>query len=63
MLLDAAGLAHLSFYYQLQAPCWPDKYAGLRQVVTEHALRSWFTYGYRRLKYSLARDGVVGIEP
>ncbi|MDN8624226.1 MULTISPECIES: IS3 family transposase [Corynebacterium] len=55
MLLDVAGLAPSSFYYQLQASRRPDKYAGLRRTVAEHAL----TYEYRRLKYSLARDGVV----
>lgn len=59
MLLDASGLAHSSFYYQLQASRRPDKYAQLRVRVAEHARRSRFTYGYRRLKYSLARDGVV----
>ena len=58
MLLDAGGLPS-SFYYQLQASHRPDKYAGLRQTVADHARRSRFTYGYRRLKYSLARDGVV----
>ena len=59
MLLKAAQLASSSFYYQLHAMAQPDKYADLRILVAQHAKRSRFTYGYRRLKYSLARDGVV----
>lgn len=59
MLLAAVGLAKLSFYYHLRAADRPDKYAQLRTAVAYHARRSGFTYGYRRLKHSLARDGVV----
>ncbi|WP_169836007.1 IS3 family transposase [Corynebacterium aquilae] len=28
-------------------------------MIAEHATRSRCTYGYRRLKYSLAREGIV----
>jgi len=59
MLLATIGLSSSSFYYQLQAAAAPDKYASLRQYILATAKASQFTYGYRRIWWSLRHAGVT----
>lgn len=58
MLLASIGLSSSSFYYQRQAAAAPDKYASLRKHIAATAKASHFTYGYRRIWWSLRHAGV-----
>ena len=59
MLLATIGLSSSSFYYQLKAAAAPDKYANLRKHIAATAKDSYFTYGYRRIWWSLRHAGVT----
>lgn len=58
MLLATVGLSSSSFYYQLKAAAAPDKYASLRKHIAATDKASHFTYGYRRIWWSLRHAGV-----
>jgi hypothetical protein len=58
MLLETVGLSSSSFYYRLKAGAAPDKYASLRKQIAATVKASQFTYGYRRIWWSLRHDGI-----
>jgi len=59
MLLATIGLSSSSFYYQRKAAAAPDKYASLRKHIVATAKASHFTYGYRRIWWSLRHAGMT----
>lgn len=58
MLLETAGISSSSFYYQLKDAAAPDKYVSLRKHIAATAKASHYTYGYRRIWWSLRHEGI-----
>ncbi|WP_105674242.1 IS3 family transposase [Arthrobacter sp. MYb213] len=59
MLLETIGLSTSIFYYQVKAMGRPDPYAHVRDRIHYHAKRSFFTYGYRRIWWTLRHEGLA----
>src|SRR5699024_6011060 len=59
VLLANVNLSSSSLYYQRKAMTAPDKYASLRKHIAAAAKASQFTYGYRRIWWSLRHAGVT----
>lgn len=57
-LLLAVGIAKISYFYQKQALCRPDKYTVLREEVRTIFSRNSCVYGYRRLHAALRKQGI-----
>jgi len=56
-LLDLAGLARSTFYYQLQIAQAEDKHRGLKRKIRSLFARHKGRYGYRRITLAIRRTG------
>ena len=56
-LLEALRLSKSSYFYQRTALSQPDKSAPVKEQIRETFNRNYRCYGYRRIWYSLRRDG------